>query len=117
VSGSIEIQINIDCADLQRMVSFYCSALGYAPEGQAGEQYASITASDGRSKLVFQKVPEDRVAKNRVHLDFIVGPGYEAEATRMEALGATRVETISEYGLNWIVMHDPEGNEICICDA
>lgn len=114
---SIEIQINIDCANLDRMVAFYCSALGYRSEGQAGEQYASITSSDGRPKLVFQKVPEGRVAKNRVHLDFIVGPEYEAEAKRLEALGASRVEKISEYGLSWIVMHDPEGNEICICDA
>jgi predicted enzyme related to lactoylglutathione lyase len=113
----VDIQINIDCSDLQRMSDFYCAALGYQPEGAAGEQYASITAADGRPKLVFQKVPEARVAKNRVHLDLIVGPDIEGEAARFESLGATRVEKISEYGLNWIVMHDPEGNDICICDA
>jgi predicted enzyme related to lactoylglutathione lyase len=113
----IEIQINVDCSDLERMVAFYCEALGYEREGAAGEQYASISASDGRPKLVFQKVPEAKAAKNRVHLDLIVGPEIEAEASRFEALGATRIEKINEYGLNWIVMHDPEGNEICICDA
>jgi predicted enzyme related to lactoylglutathione lyase len=113
---TIEIQVNVDCRDLQRMSEFYCAALGYTPEGTAGEQYCSIVAGDGRPKLVFQKVPEARVAKNRVHLDFIVGPDIEGEAARFESLGATRIERISEYGVNWIVMHDPEGNEICICD-
>jgi predicted enzyme related to lactoylglutathione lyase len=114
---STEVQINIDCSDLERMVTFYSEALGYERQGAAGGQYASISASDGRPKLVFQKVPEAKAAKNRVHLDLIVGPGIEAEAARFEALGATRVEKLGEYGLNWIVMHDPEGNEICICDA
>jgi predicted enzyme related to lactoylglutathione lyase len=114
---AIELQINIDCDDLDRMVAFYTEALGYERQGAAGEQYASIAASDGRPKLVFQKVPEAKVAKNRVHLDLIVGPDIEAEAARFEDLGATRVRTVGEYGLHWIVMHDPEGNEICICDA
>ena len=112
-----EIQINMDCADLERMLTFYCEALGYTPEGTAGRQYASAVGGEGRPKLVFQKVPEAKVVKNRVHLDVIVGPDIEGAAARLEKLGATRVEKIAEYGLNWIVMHDPEGNEICICDA
>jgi predicted enzyme related to lactoylglutathione lyase len=113
----VEIQINIDCADLDRMVDFYVAALGYTAEGAAGEQYRSIAAADGRPKLVFQKVPEAKGPKNRVHLDLIVGSEIEEEAARFEHLGATRIERLSEFGLNWIVMHDPEGNELCICDA
>jgi catechol 2,3-dioxygenase-like lactoylglutathione lyase family enzyme len=112
----MEIQVNVDCADLDTMVRFYTAALGYEPYGRAGDHYASIVHPT-LPKLVFQKVPEAKSAKNRVHLDLIVGPEIEAEATRFETLGATRVEQINEYGLNWIVMHDPEGNEICICDA
>jgi predicted enzyme related to lactoylglutathione lyase len=113
----VEIQVNIDCEDLDRMVEFYCAALGYQPEGSLEQHYRSITARDGRRpKLVFQKVPESKVVKNRVHLDFLVGDDYEAEATRWETLGATRVEQVAEAGLNWIVMRDPEGNEICVCD-
>jgi len=114
----VEIQVNVDCADLDRMVEFYCAALGYELHGSAGDHYRSLTAGDGRRpKLVFQKVPEAKIAKNRVHLDVIVGPEIDAEANRWEALGASRIEKVSEYGLNWIVMRDPEGNEICICDA
>ena len=114
----MEVQINVDCDDLDAMVAFYTAALGYEPFGSAGDRYRSIVAPDGHGpKLVFQKVPETKVTKNRVHLDVIVGPDIEGEAARLRELGATRVEKLAEYGLNWIVMHDPEGNEICICDA
>ena len=111
----MEIQVNIDCADADKLADFYAEALDYRPAGAAG-QYRSLTASDGRPKLVFQQVPEAKSGKNRVHLDVIVGPEIEDVAARFVALGATRVEKRSEFGLNWIVMHDPEGNEICICD-
>ena len=43
----------------------------------------------------------------------------EAEATRLEALGARRVQDdhIHEHGSTWILMNDPEGNEFCVCDG
>jgi hypothetical protein len=111
------IEINIDCTDPGKLAEWYCEALGYAFEDAAGDQYRSITSPDGRPKIIFQRVPEAKAVKNRMHLDLIVGPGYEAEADRFERLGATRVEKVAEYGVNWIVMRDPEGNELCICDA
>jgi predicted enzyme related to lactoylglutathione lyase len=113
----VEIQINIDCADLDRMVEFYCQALGYEFFGAAGDQYRSIVAKDGRPKLVFQKVPEAKASKNRVHLDLIVGPDVEGAAARFVEFGATRVQEFEQFGCNWIVMHDPEGNELCICSV
>ncbi|MET1000794.1 MAG: VOC family protein [Acidimicrobiia bacterium] len=115
----IQIQINVDCSDLDRMADFYIAALGYVAYGTAGEQYRSILPGDGKGPtLVFQKVPEPKSVKNRVHLDLIVGD-IEAEAERFVELGATRVsaEPLGEYGCQWIVMHDPEGNELCLCDS
>ncbi len=113
----MEVQVNIDCAEPARLVEFYCAAFGYRPHGSEGTIYSSITADDGRPKLVFQRVPEAKAGKNRMHLDFIVGPVIESEAARLVALGATRGEQLSEFGCNWIVMHDPEGNEFCLCDS
>jgi hypothetical protein len=110
----MQLQINIDCADVDVVADFYCAALGYRPEGRVA-QYRSLVA-EGMPKLVFQQVPEARSGKNRVHLDVIVGPDIEEVASRWVDLGATREEKRSEFGMNWIVMHDPEGNEICICD-
>jgi predicted enzyme related to lactoylglutathione lyase len=114
----MEIQINIDCADLERMVAFYTAALGYRAHGRAGDQYASIVPESGEGpKLVFQKVPEGKAVKNRVHLDLIVGDKLAAEVERFVALGATRRSDtpVDEHGCCWVVMHDPEGNELCLC--
>jgi len=114
----VEIQINVDCDDLDAMVAFYTAALGYEPFGSAGDRYRSIVAPDGHGpKLVFQKVPEPKFAKNRVHLDLIVGDAIDAEVERLVALGARRLEdaAFDEYGSRWIVLADPEGNELCLC--
>jgi predicted enzyme related to lactoylglutathione lyase len=112
-----EIQLNIDCADPERLVEFYATALGYQPFGNAGAQYFSVVPRVGAGpKIVFQRVPEAKVAKNRMHLDLVVDD-IEAEAERFVALGATRGERVEEHGGAWIVMQDPEGNELCICDS
>lgn len=115
----MELQVNIDCGSLDRMVDFYTQALDYELHGTAGSQYSSIMPiGGGGPKLVFQRVPEAKASKNRMHLDLIVDD-IEREAARFVGLGATRVsaQPIEEYGISWIVMHDPEGNEICLCDG
>ena len=97
--------------------SVSCPSLRYEPFGAAGP-YRSATPSAGGAgpKFVFQQVPEPPPAgKNRLHVDIIVGDEIEAEMTRLEALGATRVtELIEEVGTAWIVLGDPEGNEFCL---
>ena len=113
----IEVQVNIDCADAVALRSFYCAALGYGPHGEAG-QYTSCVPGEGATgpKIVFQQVPEAKFVKNRVHLDLVVDD-IEAEGCARIALGATRVSTepVCEADECWIVMLDPEGNEICLC--
>jgi len=78
-------------------------------------------------RVFFQVVPEPKSVKNRVHLDLKISGGravplperrerIEAEAKRLEALGATRVRVNSTDGLDYygVVMQDPEGNEFCV---
>ncbi|GAB3660664.1 VOC family protein [Glycomyces tarimensis] len=65
-------------------------------------------------RILFQAVPEPKEVKNRVHLDLHYGEDrYEAEADRLEGLGATRLGAYDEDGAKWILMADPEGNEFC----
>jgi predicted enzyme related to lactoylglutathione lyase len=112
----VKLQLNVDCADLERMTGFYIAALGYRSVGAAA-QYVSLVPVDGSGpKIIFQRVAEPKVVKNRMHLDLIVDD-IEAEAARFVTLGATRGESFAELGVHWIVMQDPEGNEICLCDA
>ncbi|MGY0069104.1 VOC family protein [Streptomyces sp. QTS137] len=66
-------------------------------------------------RLLFQRVPEPKTAKNRLHLDLHPGEGRrEAEVARLERLGAGVLRRVEEPSGSWTVMTDPEGNEYCV---
>lgn len=119
--NSTEIHVTIDCTDLEAQAAFWSAALGYEPSDAEG-QYRTLRAPAGATgmpaKVELQQVAERPAeAKNRVHLDLICGEGFEAEADRIVSLGATRMsDVVREYGCTWIVLRDPEGNELCVCD-
>jgi predicted enzyme related to lactoylglutathione lyase len=115
----MEVQVNIDCTDAETLRAFYCEALGYKPHSEAGAYTSCVPGGDAVGpKIVFQQVPESKVVKNRMHFDLVVDD-IEAEAARFVALGASRVSAkpVGEHGCQWIVMNDPEGNELCLCDS
>ena len=138
-----QFQVTFDCAELERVARFWCEVLGYvvppAPEGFATwadydrslppeRQGAGFACSDPTGvgpRLYFQRVPEGKVVKNRVHLDVRVATGLEgeerlavleAECARLVALGAVRVRRLLADGVDesCIVMQDVEGNEFCL---
>lgn len=95
------------------------------PAEQQDSAFACIDPSGVGPRLFFQRVPEGKVVKNRVHLDVRVGTGLvgeerlaalEAECVRLVTLGAARVRVLPADGVNesCIVMQDPEGNEFCL---
>ena len=148
------IQITFDAHDPETLSRFWAAALGYVNPGPPGREVAPgqdsfdvwhaflaevgvpesqwNTASaaedpEGQGpRLFFQQVPEDKTAKNRVHLDVRAAPGLqgddrmaalEAECERLVGLGATRVERhepAPPMSAGHIVMTDPEGNEFCL---
>ena len=112
----MDIGLVIDCTDPEALAAFWGPAIGYTYVGAAGN-YAMLTA-EGRPKLLLQRVAEAKAGKNRMHLD-IEADDIEAEAARLEALGARRLEgeVRSEFDSHWIVMADPEGNEFCVCNS
>ncbi len=138
-----KFQVTFDCADPERVARFWCEVLGYVvpppPEGFAswdefaaslppeaqGSAFACVDPTGEGPRLFFQRVPESKVVKNRVHLDVRVGTGLvgeerlaklEAECTRLVALGAVRERLLKADGINesCIVMQDVEGNEFCL---
>ncbi|HVE73485.1 MAG TPA: VOC family protein [Mycobacteriales bacterium] len=138
-----EFQVTFDCADPERVARFWCDALGYvvppAPPGFAtwedfastlpperqGAAFACVDPEGAGPRLFFQRVPEGKVVKNRVHLDVRVGTGLvgaerlaalEAECARLLPLGAVRVQLLVADGVNesCLVMQDVEGNEFCL---
>jgi len=66
-------------------------------------------------RLLFQRVPESKTTKNRLHLDLHPGPERrEAEVERLTGLGASVLRRVTEPAGSWVVMTDPEGNEFCV---
>lgn len=112
------LELVLDCADADRQADFWAAALGYRRHGAAGN-YRSLADPDGVGpKLILQAVEEPKTVKNRFHLD-IHADDIEAEADRLVGLGAVRMrdEPVVEHGTSWILMADPEGNELCVCQA
>ena len=73
----------------------------------------TIAPPDGSgSALLFIRVPDAKVIKNRLHLD-LNPDDQEAEVRRLLALGATRKD-IGQGDAGWVVLADPEGNEFCV---
>lgn len=108
----------LDCADPERLAEFWAAALDYVNVGSAGAYVALYPRQGHGPKLLLQRVAEPKTAKNRMHLD-IDATDIHAEADRLEALGARRVNdsTSHEHGTTWILMADPEDNEFCVCDG
>ncbi|MFJ3406016.1 VOC family protein [Promicromonospora sp. NPDC090134] len=63
----------------------------------------------GAPRLFFNRVPEPKTVKNRVHLD-VRAPDRDAEVARLVAAGASEVGRHED----WVVLADPEGNEFCV---
>ncbi|MFJ8107325.1 VOC family protein [Streptomyces sp. NPDC096132] len=131
MSSIKKIQVTFDCAEPERVARFWCEVLGYvlAAQPEDAEDRGSWSACGDPSgvgpRLYFQRVPEGKVVKNRVHLDVRVGTGLvgeerlaalEAECERLVALGAVRVRVLpaDEENESVIVMQDVEGNEFCL---
>src|SRR4051812_44180579 len=107
----------LDCTDPAALADFWSAALGYTTLGEAGNYVLLVDADGDQPKLLLQRVPEPKSGKNRMHLD-IECADVDGEARRLKGLGAVRVEgPVSEHGSTWVVMHDPEGNEFCVCDG
>lgn len=108
----------LDCTDPEALAQFWAPALDYEIVGGAGAYVMLLPKAPGAPQLLLQRVPEAKSAKNRMHLDIHV-VDIDAEATRLEGLGAKRVSSTAfdEHGTRWHLMADPEGNELCVCDG
>ncbi|MEC3980774.1 VOC family protein [Amycolatopsis sp. H20-H5] len=107
--------ITIDCEDPQRLAAFWTGALGVSIAQDYGDFLFLTPAREGGPTLGFQRVPEPRAGKNRVHIDF-GAHDREEEVKRLVELGATEGERHEQPGLVWTVLTDPEGNEFCVAN-
>jgi hypothetical protein len=108
-------ELVIDCSDPLSLAPFWAEALGYEI-GELEEDVASIEHPDDDGPAIcFQRVPESKQGKNRVHFDLNVEDDeLESAVERLKALGAKQVDVGQGLDRSWVVLADPEGNEFCI---
>ncbi len=107
--------VAFDCGDVLKVATFWSQALGRPIDDASNDQFASIGGSDGdraEAAWYFNRVPETKQAKNRMHLD-LVDPDVMAVAS-LVGFGARVVGNHRLAGHSWTVMQDPEGNEFCV---
>jgi len=95
------------------LAGFWAAVLGRQVAANATADHAVLPAGDGAAsgpRIIFNKVPEPKIVKNRVHLD-IVSDTYEAEAERLLSLGAQRLNEVEKGRSRWTTFADIEGNE------
>ena len=124
-----QVQITFDCAEPVKVATFWSQVLGYEladlGDDTTGSWGACSDPNGVGPRLYFQRVPEGKVVKNRVHLDVRVGTGLrgqerldalEAECARLLPLGATRLQLLvaDEENESCLVMADVEANEFCL---
>jgi hypothetical protein len=141
----VAIQVTFDCADPDRLAHFWADLLGYqldpppegydswdtwlieqgVPESEWNSASAVSDPEDRGPRIFFQRVPEPKELKNRVHLDVNVGgprgtpdeerrTAVDAEVERAIGLGAKKVRFVEEPAGRHYVMNDIEGNEFCL---
>ena len=138
---STRVQVAFDAADPHALARFWAEALHHVKEDHSAVvdellrtgrlDEAEVLEVDGRRafrdvtacsdpdgtgpRLFFQRVPEPKTAKNRVHLDLQVGAERApAEVQRLLDLGATPAWTTADRGPVTTTLRDPEGNELCV---
>ncbi len=127
------IQITFDAHDPIGLATFWAEVLRYPPPdveavrdrlrgsgvGEADLDNWMVIGNDSEPRLFFQKVPEGKTAKNRVHLDVRASAKHDRaeiddEVSRLIRMGGRKLQAVEDFDTYFVVMQDPEGNEFCI---
>lgn len=110
--------ICFESTDPQTVATFWEQALGWRRTHDSADEVVleppAGSPEDGVSPdILFLRVPESKTVKNRLHLD--LRPQDQAgEVARLEALGARRRDVGQGDDVSWVVLEDPDGNELCV---
>lgn len=136
------VQVTIDCSEPHTLADWWAETLGWQvespdpalirrmiDEGRATEvdtmthrgslvwRVGAAVNSPGpqQLRLLFQRVPEPKTVKNRLHFDVRTQDADpEAVRARLVERGATVLHTGQQGPFSWVTMADPEGNEFCV---
>lgn len=108
------LAVTVDCADARAVAEFWAAATGRRiAEQESRPEHVVLLPRDGTAgepRLTFNRVPEPKTVKNRVHLDLTTGT-FDAEAERLLGLGARKLADHETSTARWTTFADVEGNE------
>jgi Glyoxalase-like domain len=109
--ASVIKNVSFDAADALALAAFWAAVFGSDVDEESTTDQAFVEAAGwGGPSIWFNRVPEAKAAKNRVHFDLRASGAMEDEVARLERLGAT----VQQVHQSLTVMQDPEGNEFCV---
>jgi hypothetical protein len=115
----IRIQcVVIDADDCERLARFWSEALGWRITYESVTEWC-IEPPEGSPEvdvapdILFVRVPDRKVVKNRLHFD-LRPADQQAQVRRLFELGAIRADIGQSDDAPWVVMADREGNEFCV---
>ena len=112
--------ITFDCLAWEPLVSFWSRALDYDEDpddpNAPGDPAGYLRSTTGGPGLLFIPVPEGKAVKNRIHLDLVPSDTTrDLEVERLISLGAELYDDHrNDDGTGFVVLRDPEGNELCV---
>jgi catechol 2,3-dioxygenase-like lactoylglutathione lyase family enzyme len=111
--GNSLVAIAIDCADAPALARFWADVLGRQVAEDSTSEHVILLAGDGDTSwplITFNKVPEPKIVKNRVHLD-LISDTFDGETERLLGMGAQRLRDQQGDKSRWTTFADIEGNE------
>ena len=109
--------VTIDCNDPETLAAFWATVFDTREDWRGGDpvQYIDLSETGWSPRLRFQRVPEPKTIKDRIHLDLRID-NIDDVSARLIALGAQRApgDDFREFDVVFRVMLDPEGNEFCL---
>ena len=107
------LAVTFDCADAPALARFWADVLGRQVAEGSTSEHAVLLPSNGDAsgpRITFNKVPEPKTVKNRLHLD-VISDTFDAETERLVSLGARRLSDLQRDTSRWTTFADIEGNE------
>ncbi len=109
--ASLIKSVSFDCANALTVATFWAAALGTDVDEEATPDKAYVEAAGwGGPNMWFNRVPEPKIVKNRMHFDLRAPATMQQEVSRLTALGAQVVQLFDTH----VIMNDPEGNVFCV---
>jgi hypothetical protein len=106
--ASVIKSVSFDAHDALALATFWAAVFGSDVDEESTAEKAFVEAAGwGGPNIWFNRVPESKVAKNRIHFDLRAPGAMAEEVRRLEHLGAT----VLRRGKAITTMADPEGNE------